>query len=277
VFFTHLKGKPMNNNASAPQWPNLTPSRAGDLACLKKYHELHVLKNSPGEAFSPALVYGQASHDLLKRVYNPAVAVSPAQADVSLLSQRVFSSLSYPDRDLRDKDCVRCAQMVQAYVSQDTDATATIAVEIFAKTPVSNAAAGFSVTLGAKFDRLIKRPDEADCLVVRDYKTGKPGAVDMEGACLMLAVARKCYPQFKTAVVEFDWIAEGGLAQRAVITIPEAKEVWKDLRTAAFRVYGATEFPAEPGEHCQFCPLQTECRPEPLATIEEIDALFNQY
>lgn len=266
----------MNERCSGPKWPNLTPSRAGDLVCRKKFYELHVLKSGPGEAFSQALVYGQAVHEVLKRVYGPVARVPVQQANVEGIVSRVFATYVYPDPADREADRLRCYALAQAYIASDQDAEATIAVEAFKSTSLSNSLGQLILTLGARFDRLLVRPTEPDCLVVRDYKTGKPGPADMQAACLMLAIARKQYPQYKTCLIEFDWVGAAGLMQRITVTLGEAKEVWKDLKAAAMSVYFATDFPAEPGEHCQFCPLKPGCQPDHQATVEEIDAIFEQ-
>ena len=65
----------------------------------------------------------------------------------------------------------------------------------------------------------------------------------------MLAIARVGNMHYDTALVEFDWIGLGGLVQRATVTIPEVRPYWTPLKTKAFTVYGASHFPAEPGEH----------------------------
>ena len=154
----------MNNRCSGPFWPNLTPSRAGDLAWREQYHELHVLKDSPGEDFSPALVFGQAAHDLLRHIYDPLTG-SPAGKDVAALSRRVFGRLQYPDPADRVADRLRCIEMVQNYLAQDTEAEATTGVEIFGKMPLINTDGSVALTLGAKMDRLLVRPDAPRCLV----------------------------------------------------------------------------------------------------------------
>jgi RecB family exonuclease len=266
----------MNNDNPGPKWPNLTPSRAGDLVCRKKYYTLHVLKTGPGESFSQALVYGQAVHDVFKRLYDPAARLPAHQADVEAVVNRVFAGYVYPDPADWETDHRRCLALVKAYIAGDPDVGATLGVEAFKSMPLSNTMGQLLLTLGARFDRLLVRASAPDCLVVRDYKTGKTGAADLQAACLMLAIARKQYPQYKTCVVEFDWVGAAGLVQRVTVTVAEAKEVWKDLKAAALRVYFATEHPAEPGEHCMFCPLKPECQPDRRATAEEIDALFEQ-
>lgn len=264
----------MNNRRSGPSWPNLTPSRAGDLVCRKKFYELHVLKNNPGETFSRALVFGSATHDLFKRVYNPVSNIPPQSAAIEALAQRVFQSYAYPDPAEREEDRERCARMVRAYVMQDAANLQTVGVEIFADVGLTNSAGETMLTLGAKFDQLLVRPEAPTCLVVRDYKTGKPGPASLDAACIMLAVARKKYTAYETCVMEFDWVGLSGLVQRTTITLAQVKEVWKELRSSAMRVYHASELPAEPGEHCLFCPLKPGCQPDVRATDEEIEALF---
>ena len=96
----------------------------------------------------------------------------------------------------------------------------------------------------------------------------------MEGACLMLAIARVGNKNYETAAVEFDWSGRGGLLERVTVTVAEVRPYWPLLKDKAFSVYGAVDFPAQPGEHCMFCPLRTECQPDAQATVEEIDALF---
>ena len=61
---------------------------------------------------------------------------------------------------------------------------------------------------------------------------------------------------------------------RQTVTVSEAKELWPDLKQRALRVYSATEFPPEPGEHCAWCPIRFSCRPECAVAIDTLDAVF---
>lgn len=94
----------------------------------------------------------------------------------------------------------------------------------------------------------------------------------------MLAVAHNFvlnrYSGNPKLTLEYDWLDDNGLANRHVFTVEDVKPAWKDLRMSALRVYSATEFSAEPGEHCMWCPLKCECQPDDSSTLEDLDQFF---
>lgn len=73
--------------------------------------------------------------------------------------------------------------------------------------------------------------------------------------------------------VEYDFLDVNGLASRQIVTFAEAKETWPTLKGRALRVYNASEYPAELGEHCSFCPFRPECWPDIQTDFEDLDAL----
>jgi len=258
------------------KFPNLTPSRVAALSCLMQYHEVHVRKKVPTEGFARPLAFGSAVHNVLQWVFDPARAAATHQPDVEALTRRAFARAGYPDAVQRDEDRNRCLATVTAYLASDhsdVDA-ATLGTEAFDELPTGMPTA-HPLTLGAKYDRLLVRPGAPGVLVLKDYKTGQPGQVDLDGACIMLAIAHQRYKgKFEQMIVEYDYLAQVGLARRQVVSVAEAREVWKDLKLRASRVYNATEYPAEPGEHCMLCPLRKTCRPQLEAGLDELDELF---
>ena len=170
-------------------------------------------------------------------------------------------------------DLEKCVQVVSANVEQAAHTEETIGVEVFDSVKISGGTAR-PLTLGAKFDRLLVREDAPHQLVIRDYKTGAPGATDLDGAAIMLAVAAIRFKEYGAYAVEYDFINVDGLADRRAVTFAEAKSAWPDLKARALRVYNATVFPAEPGEHCMFCPLRSACQPNLTVDMGDVDGLF---
>lgn len=258
-------------------FPNLSPSRVHALVCLKRFEAEYVSKTAPRPGFTQPLAFGSAVHETLKGVFDPRNDTPPASRDIRALAEQAILRQRYPDPALRTTDTDRCVATVCAYLAQDTDGGATLAVEVFESVPITSRTV-HPLVLGAKFDRLIVREAEPDHLVIRDYKTGSSGHIDLDGACVMLAVALKRFKEYRSMAVEFDYLNGHGLVKREVITRDEAKAVWSDLRSRALRVYSATEFPAEPGEHCAWCPLRAECQPgsavEPV-DLQDLDNLFS--
>jgi hypothetical protein len=238
---------------------------------------VHVLKKAPEEPFSPALKYGSLVHATLKGVFDPSINAPPWERDVETVARRVIHRIGYPagEAELRDADLARCITTVQAYVEQEGRLGTTIAVEAFDKVKITSGTAR-PLVLGAKFDRLLTPLDDAGHLVIQDFKTGTPGCTDMDGACIMLAVAcARSGKEYRAFTVRYDYLNGRGLAERREVTAAEAKAVWPDLKERALRVYNATSFPAEPGEHCCFCPLREECRPSLSTDLDTLDGFFS--
>lgn len=255
------------------QFPKLCPSRLRDLPCPKRFHTLHVLRNGPRQEWSQPLVYGTACHRLLRVLYDPAIDTPPTERDVERLARGAFAEQHYPDPDARASDLARAIRMAGAYVAHDADALHTLAVEVNDDVTLRDGKVR-PFGISAKYDRLIVRPDDPEHLVLRDYKTGAPGSVDLEAACIMLAVAKLRNKEYSEFSLEFDYVGNDGLDVRQNVTLAEAKLKWPELRSRAAHVYDATEFPAEPGEHCMWCPLRAECRPDLTVDLTELDSVF---
>jgi PD-(D/E)XK nuclease superfamily len=256
------------------EFPDLTPSRVASLACLKRFHGEHVLRATPRQPFAQALEFGLLVHDMLKSVYNTRDSTPPRERDIEAIGGQAILWRRYPDPALRDADLGRAIGVVRAYLAQDQDVSATtIDVERDRRCTLKSTSLR-PLKLGARFDRLIVRNDSPDQLVVRDYKTGAPGRVELHGACIMLAVACSLYPQYPNPVVEYDYLNEHGLAERIVVTFANAKTVWPELSARAVQVYSATSFPEEPGDHCLLCPFRPECQPDLIVELDDLDRLF---
>jgi hypothetical protein len=256
----------------AAQFPNLTPSKLPALSCLKRFKAEHVDK-AITKNFSQAMAYGGLIHETLQWTFNPACSTPPSARDINIFARRAAYRQSYPQPELRDADIARCVRTVRAYVDQDLDANATVGVELFESITVSGGSVR-PLTLGAKFDRILARPNAPSHLLIRDYKTGSPGPVDLESACLTLAIATIRFKRYSEFSVEYDYLNGHGLQERKIVTLEEAKPVWPELKARALRVYSAVEFYAEPGEHCTWCPLRAECRPNLEVNMDELDGVF---
>lgn len=255
------------------EFPNLSPSRAQALVCLKQFHDLHVLKIGPKQTFSQPFAYGSLVHETLKGAFDPRNSTSPQGRDIKAIAERAVLCLNYPDADLQTADLARCISAVEAYVAQEEEGGVTLAVEVFEAFKLCGGPLR-PLSLSARFDRLLIRPDTPDHLVIRDYKTGAPGRLDMNGACIMLAIVGMRFKEYRAFSVEFDFLSETGLVERNAVSFAKAKAAWPELKERALRVYSATEFPPEPGEHCCRCPLRPECQPELAVELEDLDRLF---
>jgi RecB family exonuclease len=255
------------------KFPKLCPSRLRDLPCPKRFHTLQVLRQVPPQPWSHPLVYGIASHRLMRMLYNPGDPTPPPSRDVARLARAAFLEERYEDPTLQAADTLRAEQMARQYLPADADALNTFAVEVNGEVDVPGGKVR-PFGLSAKFDRLIVRPESPRHLVIRDYKTGRPAAADLEAACIMLAVAKLRNKEYTELSLEFDYLGDAGLVVRQTVTFAEAKVKWPELSARALRIYEATEFPPEPGEHCMWCPLRPTCQPALTVDAEELHALF---
>jgi hypothetical protein len=267
---------------SLNQFPNVTPSRAAALVCRKRYYEEHVLKSIPREEFSQNLTFGTGIHMALKRLTDPTIPVPFGERNIEDGVRRAFNSQKYPDIDTREADICRAIPIVASYLAQDEDAASIVGTEVFADFTLTTS--GFrKIMFGAKFDALIARRQNGVTLVIRDYKSGRFRDVDMESACIAIAVAKAKLNQFKQdyglpfsgVVLELDYLGENGLSDRVTLGINEVKSVWPELKARVQYVYNSVEFPPEPGEHCLFCPLRKACRPNQSVNMTELDAIFS--
>lgn len=255
------------------RFPNLTPSRAVALTCRKRFHAEHVARSLPPTPFSTPLAYGSAVHETLKGVFNPNVSAPPAARDVRSLARNAFSRQGYPIGAQRDADLEKCIACVTAYLAASPATEETVGVEIFDSLRITHKTA-HPLALGAKFDRLLSRTEAAHHLCVRDYKTGAPGPLDLDGAVIMLAIIAVKFKEYDGYSVEYDYLDDSGLRERRTVTFADAKAAWPDLKARAVQMYDAQAFPAEPGEHCQFCPLRAACQPDLIVDMDDLDALL---
>lgn len=256
------------------KFPNLTPSRVSALTCRKRFEAEHVLKEIPLGEFSRPLAFGSAVHSTLRGVFDPTLTTPPAKRNIRALALKAILRQNYPDAAMRDADLEKCISTVSAYVEQAGHTEETIGVEVFDSVTITGGTAR-PFTLGAKFDRLFVHAENPHHLTIKDYKTGTPGETDLDGAAIMLAVAATRFKEYEGGyAVEYDFISEKGLVDRRTVTFAEAKAAWPDLKARALRVYNTTDFPAEPGEHCLFCPLRAVCQPGLTVGMDDLDDLF---
>lgn len=261
--------------------PNLTPSRVTALGCRKRFHAEFVAKSLPHEEFSPQMAFGTAMHQALQWLNTPINPVPPADRDIAAIVRRAFLQQPYSDASLQEEEIVRALPMIGNYHRQTVGGDQILGTEIFAQFSLSTSSPRKAV-FGAKFDILLARQDKGTVLVIRDYKTGQQRGVNLESACIMIAVAKAKLNEFKRVyglpfadvVLEYDYISSNGLARRVALGVNNVKELWPDLRDRAQVVYSSTEFPAEPGDYCPRCPLLESCRPDQNVDVEELDMIF---
>jgi RecB family exonuclease len=258
---------------SIQRFPNLTPSRAAALSCLKRFEAEHVLKTTLQTEFSQPMAYGSVVHETLKGVFDPTILLPPAQRNLQSIALKAIYRQNYPDIAMRNSDLEKCIATVLAYIEQSSHIEETIGVEVFDSVTIARGTL-HPLTLGAKFDRLLVNPAKPNHLIIRDYKTGTPAETDLDGAAIMLAITAMRFKEYGGYSVEYDYINGHGLAERRIVTFSEAKAAWPDLKARALRIYNAQAFPAEPGEHCLFCPLRTACQPNLSVDMSDVDDLF---
>jgi CRISPR/Cas system-associated exonuclease Cas4 (RecB family) len=117
------------------------------------------------------------------------------------------------------------------------------------------------VVLAGKLDRLIVRERDLGCLVVRDYKTARP-QMNIQEACLQLALARLHWPEFTRLELELDWIDEGGRVDRDVITTSSVRGIYPKVLARVKEIISSNDHVPERNEGCGFCPLRESCDPE---------------
>lgn len=259
--------------------PTLSPSKAGDLVCPKLFHTRHMTQSLPPESWSPHLAYGTAVHDALRDLYNPVNLTPPAERDVEIIVRKAFVRQQYPAdaAEMREGDILRALRTVTNYRANDADIANTVAVERFEQS-ILGREKETPITLSVRFDRLIRRPETPGRIHIVDYKTGKPGTTDLDGATIALAVARAVIPgQYgdgAEAVLHFDFLSEEGCVHRETVMVAQVKANWKDLWGSALRIYYGGDHPAQPGPQCQFCPLRPQCQPG-TAVVADADTLFD--
>jgi len=245
--------------------PRITPSNVGDLECLKKFHTLRVLGEWPprnGTNPNTAAQFGNAVHAVLKNVYDPRNGTPPNLDRLDIYVKQAFYANRYDNPTQRQEDMVRCSQVVKHYVKNDDleDAIDTIDVEHFGEFVIDHDGKPL-FRVSAKLDRLIVRQSNVDQLVVRDYKLGKP-SIDLKQAFVTLFVAKLEYPQFKSYSLEYDWIGADGEVSRDVINTYVVNGQYSLLVRQILRVLETEKYLAEPGDVCNYCPLQPDCMPD---------------
>ena len=250
------------NDTQGMDCPTITPSNAKYLDCLKKYHTLSVLKQYPGtRAQSPALVYGEAVHDVLRGVYKPnPTRPAPHMRQLQQLIQAAFLRQPYRQDADREWDMRRCERLVRRYVEQDEDATYTLAVEQQAARMIC--VDDLRYRLSARLDRLIVRPHQPEIMVVRDYKVGSSRSLEEYQCLINLAVAKILMPGYQAYTLEIDVLCDEEGVQRTVYHSRQYKGMIQLLHDRVRRYTDAMAYPAEPGSACVYCPLLATCQPE---------------
>jgi hypothetical protein len=190
--------------------------------------------------------------------------------DIAAFADRAFRyprqiGQTYPESEAQGlvADLARAVQTVSNYLAQADPTERTVALEQFERAPVHNRGGDKVWTFSGRFDRVLVRPEDPGLIIIRDYKTGSGERDDLEPATVMLAIARHVYRgKYERCAVEFDYLTEDGLACRRTITPNDVrKEGWPAVTHRIMRALEATEYPAEPGDHCRFCPIDNECQP----------------
>jgi hypothetical protein len=263
------------------KFPAVTPSRASDLACSRRFYQEHALKLAPKPDFSPALAYGSGIHEALKHLLDPAIPLLPQERDLPSIVQRAFLRQPYPDPTLREADASRAFSMLRNYLTHLKNGEAILGVEATWKFALPKKLL-HPLQFVAKFDALVLRDDDPDCLIVKDFKTGQLRQIDFEAACVTLAVALARLNDlacalgkpFRRVLLEYDYLGEEGLLDRVVVTKAEVASVWPQVRENAVRLYDSDEFPPTPNELCVFCPFRSDCQPARALTDAQVYSLF---
>lgn len=258
-------------------FPNVTPSRVADLVCAKKYYDLHVQRLGPPGSFA----YGSGMHSAAKRLFDPTVPTPPAERDLDAAVLRAFAEQPYPDAESKQKDIDRATASLRAYLAAEDQDIETLAVETFGEFSV-RADNGRPLKFGAKYDRLIVRDSSPEELVMRDLKTSLVRRVNLEGVCVSLAVLKANLThyselfgmRFKHVQAEFDFLDDHGIADRISLGVEDVKSMWSEIMERARHIYGSSEFPAQPGEHCLRCPFLSSCQPSTVLSANDLENIF---
>lgn len=249
----------------------LTPSNVSDLACAKKFHTLRELGLWPRKAIHPKIRFGTAFHRVLMNVYDPTSGPPPHIHNLDLYVKQAFFAARYTDITARSEDMARCLEMVRCYVRNDDleDIEGTIAVEkpgsIIAHHDNQPICRVF-----ARLDRVLVRASKPDELVIRDCKTSRP-RVELGEAFIQLWVAKSIYPDYRSYVIEYDWVDASGHVERDVVRSADVKNILFLTTSRALCYANRTDYPAEPGEACTFCPLRPECQPDRHVTLDSLE------
>lgn len=251
--------------------PTISPTSIRDLmTCGKRFHELRVMKHWPARNmdFSPTLEFGIAFHKVLASVYAPHQRPLPHLEHLGAVIRTAFFARQYPNEAVREAEMERCTQVLCAYIAQDEDIDATIAVEQSGAFVVTHEGNPLFL-LSARLDRILVRDSHPCTLVVRDYKCARPSVSLME-AYVLARTAKLLYPNYKHVVIEFDWIDATGSVERSVVPTSDLKGIDAVVRSRALKVFSTPTPLPEPGEACFACPLLSQCQPQQTVTLDEV-------
>ncbi len=257
--------------------PTIAPSRARDLGCPKRFGAAHIERTvRKEEAWSPHLAYGNGFHAAMCALYEPTGRHPVSTRPVALLVRDAFADIHYPVLDLRHQDIEKATAAITNYREHDADIAHTLFVENDYRFSWGQSV-GTPITFSARFDRIVVRPDQIEAARFIDYKTGKPGDVDMESAAVALLVARARFgARYPNQEMCYDFVGPEGLVERVVVTPDDVRHLWPRLRDRAVSILHHGDRSEAPGLICSFCPLRQKCRPQQAtAQVEDLDSLFS--
>lgn len=235
----------------------VTPSNVPYLSCLRKAHELMVMKRFPGlKETSPALRFGNVLHAVMRHVYDPNRGTPPHIQYLDTYIRAALLEQPYEDEESKRHDAKRAERLVRLYADDDEDSEATVSVEQGGTFPIL--VGGETVYyIRARPDRILIRPEQNDVVVCRDYKTSNR-CPSPEQIFINLAVCKGLYPGYRAYRLEQDAITDEGV-QRTIFTSAEVRGVVRLLSEKVRRFTCATEFPAEPADGCAYCQAKAGC------------------
>lgn len=245
--------------------PKITPSNVSSLDCALRFKTLYIDRRWPRrDATNPATEFGTAFHEVMRHIFDPRQPNIPNMEPLDAWVRAAFLARRFPDINYQEAEMARCTHMIRGYVAADSDAEATIDIERQAEFPITWKGQPLFL-LCAKFDRVIVRPDNPHRLVIRDYKTTMR-RLNMEAAFITLWAAKLLYTGYTQYALELDWI-DGitGAVERDVVEGSQLKGMHQVVMEKAVRVLTATEWPAQAGEVCQYCPHKDTCQPQNAA------------
>jgi hypothetical protein len=255
--------------------PTITPTRVRDLACPKRFVIVHIERALPPEIWSRTLAFGNGLHALLQGVYDPAIAASPQERNIERIGRAAFRRLRYPNVMWQEEDLARAVQSAERYLAQDADAAYTVRVETD-EDFTWGAREGTPITFRARMDRLVVRPETPSHARFIDYKTGKPGEIDLEGAAVALLVARARHAKrFETMEMSYDFLCSDGLAERVIVRPEDVRHLLPVVRDRALRVLHGGDRTAVRGSQCLFCPLRQDCPEAATVEVTDLDGLLD--
>jgi putative RecB family exonuclease len=251
----------------APSINRLSPSAINRFRTCAKQFYLADVERRRDETASPVLAQASAVHEALSLFFR----LDPALRSAETLRQalgHVWRRHWKPEAFSRDEEITYgrdAVSMLRLFFETFDTSKVPLATEEWVQTRLD----GFE--LFGKLDRVDGLPDGS--LEVIDYKTGRfmwePEDLPHEAACQVYLLGAEETYRRPVERVRIIYLRTG----HEVRWTPERDDVEaarERLRKTICELQATTEFAAEPGDHCRFCPFAKMCPERTRVDLESL-------